>query len=239
MVWFAPTCGKAHGYRVKQPSLSVKNTCFCHVFLPSSRSKQKLNIMALKGQHTTTGFIQWNNLTQLILKLSRDGEHKFSLLIGTGAFTGLRISDTLSLTWSQLVNKDVIELNERKTGKFRKIKINKDLQSLIKSSYIAMNQPSLDSLVFINKYGTKQINIQWVNIKLKEIFSKYSIKTTNASTHTLRKSFGRRIWELSNYSERSLVLLSEIFNHSNIQVTKRYLGIKEREIFDVYDSLSI
>jgi integrase len=195
--------------------------------------------MALKGQHTTTGFIQWNNLTQLILKLQRDGEHKFSLLIGTGAFTGLRISDTLSLTWSQLLDKDVIELNEKKTGKFRKIKINKDLQSLIRSSYIEMGQPSLDSLVFINKYGTKQFNIQWVNTKLKEIFNKYSIKTTNASTHTLRKSFGRRVWELNNYSERSLVLLSEIFNHSNIQVTKRYLGIKQEEIYDVYDSLSI
>jgi integrase len=195
--------------------------------------------MALKGQHTTTGFIQWNNLTQLILKLQRDGEHKFSLLIGTGAFTGLRISDTLSLTWSQLLDKDVIELNEKKTGKFRRIKINKDLQALIQSNYLSMGQPDIDTLVFVNKYGTKQINIQWVNIKLKEIFTKYAIKTDNPSTHTLRKSFGRKIWELNNYSEKSLVLLSEIFNHSNIQVTKRYLGIKQVEMFDVYDSLSI
>jgi integrase len=195
--------------------------------------------MALKGQRTTTGYIQWSELTKLVLKLQRDNEPKFSLPIGTGAFTGLRISDTLSLTWSQLVDKDVIELNEKKTGKFRKIKINKDLQPLIGSCYLAMGQPSLDALVFVNKYGTKQINIQWVNTKLKEILTKYSIKTTNASTHTLRKSFGRRVWELANYSEKSLVLLSEIFNHSNIQVTKKYLGIKETEIFDVYDSLSI
>ena len=49
----------------------------------------------------------------------------------------------------------------------------------------------------------------------------------------------RRIWELNNYSERSLVLLSELFNHSNIQITKKYLGIKEQELFDVYDSLSL
>lgn len=195
--------------------------------------------MALKGQKTTTGFIQWNDLTNLVLKLQRDGEHKFSLLIGTGAFTGLRISDILSLTWNQLLDKDIIELHEMKTGKFRKIKINQDLQSLIKSTYIAMGEASTEQFVFVNKYGTKQINVQWVNTKLKEIFTKYSIKTENPSTHSLRKSFGRRIWEINNYSEKSLVLLSELFNHSNIQITKRYLGIKEKELFDVYDSLSI
>ena len=195
--------------------------------------------MALKGQRTTTGFIQWSELTNLVLKLQRDNEYKFSLLIGTGAFTGLRISDILSLTWNQLLDKDVIELHEKKTGKFRKIKINTDLQTLIKSNYKAMGEPDINALAFVNKYGTKQINVQWVNAKLKEIFIKYSIKTENPSTHSLRKSFGRRIWELNDYSERSLVLLSELFNHSSIQITKRYLGIKEKELFDVYDSLSI
>lgn len=195
--------------------------------------------MALKGQRTTTGFIKWDNLTQLILKLQRDNENKFSLLIAIGAFTGLRISDILSLSWNMVLDVDVIELNEMKTGKFRKIKINKDLQQLVKTSYEAMGQPDYASLVFLNKYGTKQINIQWVNTKLKKLFRIYSIKTTNPSTHTLRKSFGRRVWELNNYSEKSLVLLSEIFNHSNMQITKRYLGIKESELFDVYDSLSI
>jgi len=195
--------------------------------------------MALKGQRTTTGFVQWNELTNLILKLERDGENKFSLLIGTGAFTGLRISDILSTKWSQLIDKEVIELNEKKTGKFRKIKINSDLKRLVQNNYDAMGSPDLDTFVFVNKYGTKQINVQWVNTKLKEIFTKYGIKTESPSSHTLRKSFGRRIWEINDYSEKSLVLLSELFQHSNIQITKRYLGIKEQELFDVYDSLSI
>jgi integrase len=195
--------------------------------------------MALKGQRTTTGFVQWTELTNLILKLERDGENKFSLLIGTGAFTGLRISDLLSTKWSQLIDKEVIELNEKKTGKFRKIKINSDLKRLVKSNYEAMGSPDLDTFVFVNKYGTKQINVQWVNTKLKEIFTKYGIKTESPSSHTLRKSFGRRIWEINDYSEKSLVLLSEMFQHANIQITKRYLGIKEKELFDVYDSLSM
>jgi integrase len=196
-------------------------------------------IMALKGSRTTTGYIEWNELTNLVLKLHRDGDFKFSMLIALGTFSGLRISDILSLQWHQLIDRDVIELNERKTKKHRKIKINADLRSIIDSNYQAMGSPEMDTLVFANKYGTKQINVQWVNTKLKLVFSKYSIKTTNASSHSLRKSFGRRIWILNNHSEKSLVLLSELFNHSSIQTTKRYLGIKEQELFDVYDSLCL
>jgi integrase len=196
-------------------------------------------IMALKGSRTTTGYIEWNEITNLILKLHRDGDFKFSMLIAVGAFTGLRISDILSLRWNQLIERDVIELNERKTKKYRKIKINADLRSIIDSNYQAMGCPEMDTLVLVNKYGTKQINVQWVNTKLKLIFSKYSIKTTNASSHTIRKTFAVSYIKLNNYSEKSILLLSELFNHSSIQTTKRYLGIKEQELLDVYDSLCL
>jgi integrase len=194
--------------------------------------------MALKGQKTTTGYIQWDNLMQLIFKLQRDKEHKFALLIAIGAFTGLRISDILSLRWDSILEKEILSLDEKKTKKHRKLKINSDLQEIICTCYKSMDSPVLNEFVFVNKYGTKQINVQWVNVKLKEIFLKYGVKTTNASTHSLRKSFGRTVWQKNNYSEKSLVLLSEIFNHSSIQVTKKYLGIKEEEIFDVYNQLS-
>jgi integrase len=194
--------------------------------------------MALKGQKTTTGYIQWDNLMQLIFKLQRDKEHKFALLIAMGAFTGLRISDILSLRWDSILEKEILSLDEKKTKKHRKLKINSDLQEIICTCYKNMDSPELNEFVFVNKYGTKQINVQWVNVKLKEIFLKYGVKTNNASTHSLRKSFGRTVWQKNNYSEKSLVLLSEIFNHSSIQVTKKYLGIKEEEIFDVYNQLS-
>lgn len=195
--------------------------------------------MALKNSRTTCGYINWNELTNLILKLERDGESKFALLIAIGSFTGLRISDTLSLTWNMLLNNEVIELNEKKTGKLRRIKINKDLQELVKRIYVKLSPTTDSQLVFINKYDSKAINIQWVNVKLKEIFTKYKVSTDNASSHTLRKTFGRKVWETNNSSDKALVMLSEIFNHSNVQITKRYLGIREQEIFDIYDSLSI
>ncbi len=54
----------------------------------------------------------------------------------------------------------------------------------------------------------------------------------------LRKTFGRHIYEnASTNGELALVMLSELFNHSNIAITKRYLGIRKDEILGCYDLL--
>jgi integrase len=71
----------------------------------------------------------------------------------------------------------------------------------------------------------------------KELFSKYRIRVKgNISTHTFRKTLGRRVVEVNNYSNESLVLLMELFGHSNMGITKRYLGITKDEIHNVYDN---
>jgi len=193
--------------------------------------------MALKGQKTTASYLEWNELTQLIRKLQRDKEYKFCLLLSIGCFTGLRISDILKLHWSQILNKDVLELTEKKTKKYRSIKLNKDLQQIIEQCYELMKSPNNEELVFLNRFKTKAINVQWV--KLKQIFIDYKIKTDGCSTHSMRKTFGRFIWQVNNHSEKSLLLLSEIFNHSSIITTKRYLGIRIEEIHNVYDQLKM
>ena len=35
-----------------------------------------------------------------------------------------------------------------------------------------------------------------------------------------------------------LIILSEMFDHSNIAVTRQYLGKRQAEIFDMYESLN-
>jgi hypothetical protein len=44
---------------------------------------------------------------------------------------------------------------------------------------------------------------------------------------------------LNNYSNQSIVLLMELFGHSSMGITKRYLGIREKEVMGVYESLSL
>jgi site-specific recombinase XerD len=45
--------------------------------------------------------------------------------------------------------------------------------------------------------------------------------------------------ELNNFSNESLVLLMELFGHSSMAITKRYLGIRQQEINDIYLSVSL
>jgi hypothetical protein len=50
----------------------------------------------------------------------------------------------------------------------------------------------------------------------------------------LRKTFGKAVWERDGRSERSLIYLSEIFSHISIATTRRYIGVTEKQIADVY-----
>jgi integrase len=195
--------------------------------------------MSTKGQNTTTTYIEWNDFISLITRLEKDENYKFCLLVSIGVFTGLRISDLLTLTYSDLLNSETFSLKEMKTKKQRSIKVNKDLKDIVSRIVSKSNITNLDQLMFINKYGTKSIDKSYVNVKLKELIKKYRIKLDgNVSTHTFRKTLGRRVMEVNNYSNESLVLLMELFGHSSMSITKRYLGIREQEIHNVYDSLT-
>ncbi|RIH66182.1 integrase [Mariniphaga sediminis] len=196
--------------------------------------------MSLPGQKTTTSSIDWDDFKSLIFKLERDKNYKYCLLIATGVFTGLRISDLLQLRWCQFDDTNYLNVVEKKTKKPRKIKINPDLLDLIERIQVKMEITDTSQYIFLNRYGTKPIDRSWVNVNLKKIFKKYKIEVEgNVSTHMFRKTLGNRILKLNNYSNESIVLLNSIFQHSSIQLTKVYLGIKEREIMGVYDSLHL
>jgi integrase len=196
--------------------------------------------MSLKGQKTTTTSMDWDQFKSLISKLERDGENKYCLLISIGVFTGLRIGDLLQLRFSQFTNGETFTIVEKKTKKTRKIKINQDLKSILMRIKGKMSIADSNQFIFINRYGTKPIDRSWVNVNLKRIFKKYKIEIEgNISSHMFRKTLGNRVLKLNNYSNESIVLLMELFGHSSMAITKKYLGIREKEILGVYDSLRL
>jgi integrase len=196
--------------------------------------------MSLIGQKTTTTFLPWETYLSLVAKLERDKNYKFCLLLAIGVNTGLRIGDLLKLTVSDVMNGDTFKIQEGKTGKERNIKINKDLRELLNRVIPKYIRVDKNQLLFLNKYGTKAIDKSYVNVKFKEICKHYKIKVDgNISSHTFRKTLGRRVAEVHNYSDQSFLMLSKLFNHSNTTVTRTYLGITEEEIHELYDSICI
>ena len=82
-------------------------------------------------------------------------------------------------------------------------------------------------------------SVQRINVRLKEIKAKYSIKVEHLSTHSLRKTFGRKVVESAGEnSEMALIKLSEIFNHTSPMITRRYLGLRQEELEEVYNILN-
>jgi len=184
--------------------------------------------------------LDWDQFKSLLGKLERDGEHKYCLLIAIGVFTALRISDILTLRYSHFEGSDILEIQEQKTGKTRRIKINPDLRTLISRIKVKIQPKDADEFIFLNRYGSKPIDKSWVNVKLKQLFRKYDIHVDgNVSSHMFRKTLGNRVLRLNNFSNESVILLMELFSHSSPSITRRYLGLREREILDVYDSLRL
>lgn len=194
--------------------------------------------MSRKNSHTTSDALQWNDALNLIHRLYRDGEYRLSLLIGCGCFFGLRISDLRTLKWSMLINGETFELHEKKTNKYRQIKINQDFQKHILDCYKALRISNPEEYCFLSSRNVV-FSTQRINVLLKEIKQHYNLKIENFSTHTMRKTFGRKVVEMAGENaEVALIKLMELFNHSSLAITKRYLGLRQKELLETYDLLN-
>ena len=194
--------------------------------------------MSLKYSTTTADYLVWSEAMNLIRKLAKDENYKISLLIALGCFTGLRISDILALRWEQILSTEEFTIIEKKTGKKRVLRLNSQLQQHIQECYEHIQPIGLKAPILVSQKGTV-FTIQRINVILKEIKRKYRLKVKNFSCHSLRKTFGRQVYNMnSENSELALVKLMELFNHSSLAITKRYLGLRQEEILETYDVLS-
>ena len=194
--------------------------------------------MSLKYSNTTADYLVWSDAMNLIRKLAKDENYKMSLLVALGCFTGLRISDILALRWNQILGVSEFTIIEKKTGKQRTLRLNPQLQEHIQECYEHIKPIGIKAPILISQKGTT-FTIQAINRMLKQIKAKYKIKAKNFSCHSFRKTFGRQVYNMnSENSELALVKLMELFNHSSVAITKRYLGLRQEEILETYDCLS-
>lgn len=195
--------------------------------------------MSVKNTSTTADYLPWDVMLTLIRRLFKDGDYRFSLLIGCGSFFGLRIGDLLRLRWDMILENGSFDIKEHKTKKFRTVRINPDFQDHIKDCYRALRINDPHELCFLSPRGNGNVyTVQRINVHLKEIKSKYKLKIQHFSSHSLRKTFGRKIVESAGENaEMALIMLSEIFNHSSVQITRRYLGLRQQELQGIYDNL--
>lgn len=160
-------------------------------------------------------------------------------LFVVGVNVALRISDLLILKWSDVLDKKkkfkTINIFESKTKKKRNIKINKASQKALRELLESLDTYDMEDYIFKSREGENNhiSRIQALHI-LKTSAKAVGIKE-NVGTHTLRKTWGYHAWKKGF----SPALIMETLNHSNLNMTKRYLGINQDDINDLYDNLNI
>lgn len=177
---------------------------------------------------TGATYLDYDKALSTGMKLIRSKDNpNFGLLIVVGINVGLRINDLLHLTYEQL-KKDEFTVTESKNGNKRKIKVTAPIKRALEHFKEDLTY-ELNGHPFTSQKGSIY-SVQRVNVLLKEYF-----KGTRISSHSLRKTWGRYIWESSNHSPKALTLLNQHFGHANFTDTKRYLGIRQDEMDSVFD----
>jgi site-specific recombinase XerD len=185
----------------------------------------------------TSDYIEYDKALNKGLSLLNDKKKcRIGFYIIFSINSGLRISDILNIKHKDLAE-DKITLFEKKTQKKREITFNETIKNAYIKLVSVLNETNEkfndEDFIFISQKSSVY-KTQSINDVLKSIFS---TKKLQVSSHSLRKSFARRVYQNLNESENALVLLSDIFSHSSIAITRRYLGIRQETISNVYLSL--
>ena len=149
---------------------------------------------------------------------------------------GLRVSDVKRLTWEDLLAGNLHFVDEIKTGKNRRVKINDSVRRKYLEYYDRMGRPPLEQIVFFSKRTGRAYTTQNINQHLRNFRQKYLLPVTHFSSHSLRKTLGKKIYEDHGRSEFGLMLVNKTFNHRDIQTSERYIGVATNTLVSVYDS---
>jgi len=157
---------------------------------------------------------------------------KYGLLFKFGLNTGLRISDILPVKIEDIYKSrsefhDYFILNEKKTGKEKKVKINDSLRKDI-NSYIKNRDGSCSPYLFYSIKGDHIGRIQAYRV-LKEAAEFCGIE--NFGTHSLRKTWGYWTYKVSKFN---IGLIMDAFNHSSQGITLRYIGVSQDQKDELY-----
>lgn len=166
------------------------------------------------------------------------------VLLTLGLNTALRISDLLSLRWSDVYDFSGgqicshITLVESKTQKKTSIYINRNIHQALESykGFLECRQGiSPEQYLFGGQCGNeKPISRSQAWRIIKKDAEYYHIAGV-ISPHSLRKTFGYHAWKHGI----SPAMLMEVFNHSSFYITKRYLGIGQDDRDEVFRDVCI
>jgi integrase len=163
----------------------------------------------------------------------RRGQLRNHVLIILGVHTALRISDLLRLRWEDVYDfgqgciRASIEIVEKKTRKAKIIALNK---AAVTALTLLAAQAAQKGHFLIENPNTKKAISRIQAYRLIRAAAEALAFESRVSCHSLRKTFGYHAWK----SGVSPAVIMEIYNHSSLAVTRRYLGVTQDDKNEVY-----
>ena len=161
------------------------------------------------------------------------GQFRDYALLVLGIHTALRISDLLKLRWADVYDENRkefyshISLTEHKTGKEKTIALN---PCAIKALRIYFPYRKSEYIFVSRNDGNHPITRQQAWRVIRDACTAVGL-SGKISCHSLRKTFGYHAWKSG---EVSPVVLMQIYNHCDYEVTKRYLGVAQDDLDKAY-----
>ena len=151
--------------------------------------------------------------------------------------TALRICDLLRLRWADVYDFDTsqwrthLTISEGKTGKRKAIALNKQAIAALRLCFAHRR----DDYIFSNGRRAPAPISRVQAWRIVKIAARAVGASGRVSPYSLRKSFGYLAWQ----SGVLPVVLMDIFNHSNFEITRRYLGIAQDDRDQVYLGVAV
>lgn len=170
--------------------------------------------------------------------------NKMLFLIGINI--GIRASDLCDIKWNFFLNEDgafkdsysLQPKKTKKTGKFVKLYFNDAIKKAITDYLEEYPMEDMNDYVFKSREGDSHITSIHLGKIIKDTAKEAGIER-NICSHSLRKTFGYHVWHNAKDKEKALIMLMTIFNHSSVIMTKKYIGLMDEEIEDVFNGLNL
>ena len=166
------------------------------------------------------------------------GKLRNYLLIVLGLHTALRISDVLRLKWDDVYDfgrdcfRSHLTIAEKKTSKGTTIVLNGKLLSAL--TLYAPSAAQSGHFLIENSRTKKAISRIQAYRLIRDASEALGFQN-RVSCHSLRKTFGYHAWK----SGVSPAVIMDIYNHSSLAITRRYLGVSQDDKDEVYLNLDL
>lgn len=160
-----------------------------------------------------------------IKKLLKEQSPRDYLLFVLGINTGLKISEMLTIKWSDILKErgTIKNFIERDSEHEMPIYINTKVKNAI-CFYLSYISFDYSDYVFKSSKTNEPISRQQAYRIINKAAKKVGIEG-NIGTHSMRKTFGYHAYKKGI----AIALLQKIFHHTSSSETLKYLGIKKDE----------